>query len=52
MNDLKLWERQAKMNDEIVKFADDTNRQLKLLTWGLVATSAGLLLLAIGIIIK
>lgn len=52
MNDMKLWERQASFNDETVKFASETNNQLKLLTWGVIANTAGLLLLTIGIILK
>lgn len=51
MNDMKLWERQASFNDETVKFAEQTNKQLKLLTWAIIATGVALLLLTIGIIL-
>jgi hypothetical protein len=52
MNDIKLWERQASFNDETVKFAEETNQQLKLLTWGIIATGVAVLLLTVGIILK
>jgi hypothetical protein len=52
MDDTQIWRRQQDLNNAHTTYLEELHKQVRLLTYGIIGTTTGLLTLTIGIILK